>query len=264
MVINNPKYDIPKKEIDIISSYLDDGMSLVVLSEALRPVGAINELLKNFGLEFQDNYLFLHPKDPRVKLLGQDVAVVDDLGSHEISQIIKAQSMPTILMPQSRSIKPSIRNKRMFRSSAIALSKNASLAINRVRDLDDFKKKDTSDLEAGEYILAAISQGYLSKLAGKEPIDLLNQKVGIALFGSSNFVNNIGVQRGENLDLFLNTINYLSQDRTLMGIKSKHRNDYYLNNSSVRSSVVLIILSYVFPFVCPLFLFLRWYRRRAV
>ena len=66
----------------------------------------------------------------------------------------------------------------MFRSSAIALSKNASLAINRVRDLDDFKKKDTSDLEAGEYILAAISQGYLSKLAGKEPIDLLNQKVG--------------------------------------------------------------------------------------
>ena len=80
LVINNPQYELLEHEVEIIEDYIEKGMSLVVLSEALKPIDRINELSSNFGLKFESNYLFLHPKDPRVKLIGQDVAVVDELG----------------------------------------------------------------------------------------------------------------------------------------------------------------------------------------
>ena len=89
--------------MEIIGRYIEKGMSLVVLSEALKPIDRINELSSNFGLKFESNYLFLHPKDPRVKLIGQDVAVVDELGKHEINNSIAEQSSLTLLFPQSRS-----------------------------------------------------------------------------------------------------------------------------------------------------------------
>ena len=141
LVINNPQYELLAHEVEMIGRYIEKGMSLVVLSEALKPIDRINELTSNFGLKFESNYLFLHPKDPRVKLIGQDVAVVDELGKHEINNSIAEQSSLTLLFPQSRSIKISMKNRKMFQVSKLASSQKTSFAINRVNNVGDFKKK---------------------------------------------------------------------------------------------------------------------------
>ncbi len=264
LVINNPQYELSAHEVKIIEDYIEKGMSLVILSEALKPIGRLNELSSKFGMRFESNYLFLHPKDPRVKLIGQDVAVVDKLGKHEINHSIAEQSSLTLLFPQSRSINIAEKNRKMFQVSDIASSHQSSFAINRVNNLKDFKKKNTSDLEAGEFILAAVSQGMNGRLSSvKDKLALANRNVSIAMFGSSKFINNVGIQRGENIDLFMNTISHLLSDQHLVGIRSKEKVEYFLRNNSLRSSIVLIFISYLFPVLCSLMLLGVWYRRRV-
>ena len=158
-----------------------------------------------------------------------------------------------------------MKNRKMFQVSKLASSQKTSFAINRVNNVGDFKKKVASDLEAGEYVLAAISQGMNGRLtANGNKLDLVSRNVSIAMFGSSKFVNNIGIQRGENVDLFMNTISYLLSDQHLLGIRSKDKVEFYLRNSSLRSSIILIFISYLFPVLCSLILLGVWYRRKVV
>ncbi len=264
LIINNPQYELSAHEVEMIGGYIERGMSLVVLSEALKPIGRLNELTSKFGLKFESNYLFLHPKDPRVKLIGQDVAVVDELGKHEINQSITEQSSLTLLFPQSRSINMSVKNRKMFQVFDIASSHQSSFAINRVNNLEDFKKKNTGDLEAGNFILAAVSQGMNGRLSSTDnKLNIADRNVSIAMFGSSKFINNVGIQRGENIDLFMNTISNLLSDQHLAGIRSKDKVEYFLRNTSLRSSIILIFISYIFPVLCSLMLLSIWYRRRV-
>jgi hypothetical protein len=264
LIINNPQYEISNREIEIIESYVDNGMSLMVLGEALKPISALNKLTKKYGLEFENNYLFLHPKDPRVKLIGQDVSVIDSLSSHEINQSINKQSSLTILFPQTRSISILNKNKKMFQVYEIASSRKSSFAIYNVKNILEFKKKLASDLEAGDFILSAISQGMYGRIASNiKKLDYDQKKVSVAMFGSSKFINNIGIQRGENIDLFMNTIGYLTKDKHLLGVRSKKEVDYFLRNTSLRSSVILMFISYLFPVFCCLLMVLFWYRRKV-
>ena len=99
--------------------------------------------------------------------------------------------------------------------------------------------------------------------ANGNKLDLVSRNVSIAMFGSSKFVNNIGIQRGENVDLFMNTISYLLSDQHLLGIRSKDKVEFYLRNSSLRSSIILIFISYLFPVLCSLMLLGVWYRRKV-
>jgi len=60
-------------------------------------------------------------------------------------------------------------------------------------------------------------------LIGEEPVDSKNQKLTrLAIIGDSDFVSNAHIQNGGNGDLFLNAVNWLAEEESLINIRPKH------------------------------------------
>ena len=55
-------------------------------------------------------------------------------------------------------------------------------------------------------------------------------------------MSNLGVQRGENVDMFLNMVNYLLQDEDFISIRPKDLTDSQLDVSTASSQLLLLFL----------------------
>ncbi|MDA9951589.1 Gldg family protein [Oligoflexaceae bacterium] len=255
LVIAGPVYDFSKIEIEKLVSFARKGGAVLVMCDAVTPVENINEFIGTFGITFNNDYLLLKPDDPRAQMLGQNTALVTDFDKvHSITRDFSTNGIVAVPMANSRSLSvdTSVANAS---PEVIAKTSPIILRINNVLKASDLKKIDKDRLEDGVFNVMAISNI-------KKGDDGFGGRV--LAVGSAQMASNYGAQTSQNLDLFMNSINYLTRDEDFISIRPKKILDSSLDVSSSFSQVLLDFITYFYP---ALFVFVGtffWMRRRKM
>lgn len=276
VVVAGPKYDFFAKEVDVLRLHMMAAKPVLFLFDAMTDLPKLANLTEEFGIKVNNDMLILRPDDPRAQLLGQNNALVTDFD--EFSPATKdfaAQGAVTLVVPNARSLGESLSNKNNMKPVLVAKTADIIIGVNGVKGPKDLDGIDSNRIVAGPFSLIAISEGQVGgdeiaeKKTDTEKTADVNKEVTktakelrLAAVGSSEIVTNLGVQRGENVDMFLNLVSYLLQDEDYISIRPKELTASTLDVSSISSQIVLLFFAYLYP---TMFLgggVLYWMRRR--
>lgn len=275
VVIAGPKYDFKVEETRLLEEHLKRGGGLMVMVEAMVPVPTLNGLLEKYGIKFSNDLLILRPDDPRTVFLGQNNAIVSDFD--DLSPVTKdfaGQSKVAVIMPGTRSVEEITSNPSSMKVSLVAKTAPVIIKVKNVSSRNDVGGNIKSDrIETGTFPVMAVATGKstapeMAKAEkeenkdAKEPMQAGGKEIRIVAVGSAAFATNQSVNGRENRDLFLNAISYLLQDEDFISIRPKDVTKSTLNITSGSSQLLLLGLSWIYPFIFLAGGILFWIRRR--
>lgn len=279
VVVSGPKYEFKDEEIKLLEEYLQKGKPLLVMVDAMVPAAALNRLLENYGLKFGEDLLIMRPDDPRAQLLGQNNAIVSDFDAfHVVTKDFARQSAVALIMGSTRSLEIVTTNTAQAKPSIIGKTADVIFGVGQVRSMADLKEIGEDRVKQGPFGVIGVSQakvgGALAKnekaespattadLKPDSSSDAVTKDLRVAVVGSSQFVTNAGSQHGENIDLFMNLVNFLTQDEDYIAIRPKDPDRTTIDLTSASSQLLLALIAFIYP---TSFLGLgvyNWLRRR--
>jgi ABC-type uncharacterized transport system involved in gliding motility auxiliary subunit len=262
LVIAGPKYDLQPSELAVLEQYLQSARPLMVLVDALTQVPNLNKLVESVGFRFNDDLLIIRPGDERAKVLGQNNAIVTDFDSFSpvTADFVKRGGV-ALMTPNTRSIEIVNENKLQLRPVGLAKSSQIIVKVSGVKTQADLKELTEDRIVDGSFDVFGAASGKVGgdKVATNEAnkdaqADVKADSQGSAakelrvfVGGSAQLASNLGAQRQENVDLFLNAINYLTQDEDFISIRAKDGDRSSLDLTSASSQFLLLFLAYVYP-----------------
>jgi ABC-type uncharacterized transport system involved in gliding motility auxiliary subunit len=97
---------------------------------------------------------------------------------------------------------------------------------------------------------------------GAKPEDTQKPETRIVVFGDSDFASNAGLRIQGNRDLFMNTINWLSQQENLIAIRPRDPQDRRITLTADQQQLIGILTRYAIPGLILLAGLVTWARRR--
>jgi ABC-type uncharacterized transport system involved in gliding motility auxiliary subunit len=277
LVIAGPKYDLQPSELALLEDYLKSAKPLMVLVDALNQVPNLNKLVESVGFRFQDDLLIIRPGDPRAKMLGQNNAIVTDFDSFSpvTADFVKRGGV-ALMTPNTRSLEIINDNKMGLKPIGLAKSSQIIVRITGVKTEADLRSLTDDRVVEGSFDVFGVASGKVGgdKVATNEAAkdaqsDVKTEAKGAAakelrvfVGGSAQLASNLGAQRQENVDLFLNAINYLTQDEDFISIRAKGGDRSSLEMTTASSQFLLLFLAYVYPTTFLGAGIFHWMRRR--
>ncbi len=275
VLIAGPKYDFKIEETRLLEDHLKRGGGLMVMVEAMVPVPTLNGLLEKYGIKLSNDLLILRPDDPRTVFLGQNNAIVSDFD--DLSPVTKdfaKQSKVAVIMPGTRSVTEVANNAASMKVSLVAKTAPVIIKVKNVNGRGDVGGNIGADrIETGTFPVMAVATGKSTapetanaekpdNKDAKEPMASGGKEIRLVVVGSSQFATNQSVSGQENRDLFLNAVSYLLQDEDFLSIRPKDVAKSALNITSGFSQLVLLGLSWIYPFIFLAGGLFIWMRRR--
>jgi ABC-type uncharacterized transport system involved in gliding motility auxiliary subunit len=262
LVIAGPKYDLQPSELAVLEQYLQSARPLMVLVDALTQVPNLNKLVESVGFRFNDDLLIIRPGDERARVLGQNNAIVTDFDSFSpvTADFVKRGGV-ALMTANTRSIEIVNENKLQLKPVGLAKSSQIIVKVNGVKTQADLKNLTEDRIVDGSFDVFGAASGKVggAKVATNEAnkdaqADVKADSQGNAakelrvfVGGSAQLASNLGAQRQENVDLFLNAINYLTQDEDFISIRAKDGDRSSLDLTTASSQFLLLFLAYVYP-----------------
>ncbi|SME89099.1 Gldg family protein [Pseudobacteriovorax antillogorgiicola] len=279
VVVAGPKYDFRETEIALLDAHLAAAKPVLVLVDAMTNVPNLQKLMENYGLKVDNNMLILRPDDPRAQLLGQNNALITEFDEFSpATKDLAAKGAVTLVAANSRSISESVDNDKGMKPTLVAKTADIIIAVDKVTKPQDLEDIGPDRIVGGPFAVLGVAVGQIGgeeiaensrKSESTEAKDVGNDKLGkaakelrVGVVGSSDLVTNLGVQRGENVDMFLNMVNYLLQDEDFISIRPKDLTESRLDVSSASSQLLLLFFAYIYPTVFLGGGIFYWVRRR--
>jgi ABC-type uncharacterized transport system involved in gliding motility auxiliary subunit len=177
-------------------------------------------------------------------------------------------------MPGTRSVEEISSNPASMKVALVAKTAPVIIKVKNVSSRGDVGGNIGSDrIETGTFPVMAVATGKSTapetakaekeeNKDAKEPIEAGGKEIRIVAVGSSAFATNQSVNGRENRDLFLNAISYLLQDEDFISIRPKDATKSTLNITSGSSQLLLLGISWIYPFIFLAGGILFWIRRR--
>lgn len=279
VIIAGPKYDLMPAELKILQRFVSEGSGLMVFIDAMVAVPNLNQFLSGFGMRFNNDLLLLDPDDPRISLLGQDIAIISEFDEfNAITRDFAQRSGTSLIFPASRSI--GLHPKGSLKTKILAKTSGSIFGLDHITSRKDLGEAGEKTFKHGPFgVLGLITgEGPKVKIAlndgndkGKGHVkDFFSkteqrrkEKTRILLSGSSGFITNQGVQRAENFDMAMNMVNFMLQDEDVIGIRPRKHSIGTLYLVDHASHFVLLTISYIYPFLFLGFGVFLWAKRRA-
>ncbi|MDQ3230886.1 MAG: GldG family protein, partial [Pseudobdellovibrionaceae bacterium] len=277
LVIAGPKYDLQASELALLENYLKSARPLMVLVDALNPVPNLNKLVESVGFRFQDDLLIIRPGDERTKMLGQNNAIVTDFDSFSpvTADFVKRGGV-ALMTPNTRSIEIVNENAMQLKPIGLAKTSQIIVRIKGVKTESDLRSLTEDRVVDGTFDVFGVASGKVGgdKVATNEAnkdaqSDVKTdaqaaaaKELRVFVGGSAQLASNVGAQRQENIDLFLNAINYLTQDEDFIAIRAKDSDRSTLEMTTASSQFLLLFLAYVYPTTFLGAGIFHWMRRR--
>jgi ABC-type uncharacterized transport system involved in gliding motility auxiliary subunit len=245
LVVAGPEQSFFPQEVSMITKFLDGGgKALLLLDPDTKP--QMDELLKAWGLELGNDTVIDVSGVGQLFGTGPAVPLVTEYGGHPIARNF-GQTMT--FFPLARSVKQ---------------AKDASFDIDRTEVLK------TSSNSWAETELRGQQAKFDEGKDTKGPITLgivASKKVGekqarLAVIGDSDFSANryVGLQR--NLDLFLNTVNWLAEDEDLISVRPKSPTNRRVTLTETQQKVISWFSLVVLPGLVIVSGIYVWWKRR--
>jgi len=241
LIVAAPKKAFSPREVNEIRDYLAQGGKAIFLIEP-RSGSDMVSLLEGYGFEIGEDIIV----DPSSKLEGGgDIApIVADYAHHDITEGFRFAT----IFPYSRSI-----------------------GIAESDDLDATVLANTGEYSWSEKNFELFDQGVAQLDEGDKPgplgVAAVAQKDGqsrLAVFGSVDFVSNIFLDFSGNRDLFLNTVNWVAGDESLISIRPKTYKQGKLTITKKQTNVIFFFTVVMIPAVIFISGIAIWWRRRRL
>ncbi len=245
LVIAGPRTPFEPKEEKLVKEYLDKGGKLLLEVDPQMPVPISDTLKSHWGITFDDDIVI----DPADAFFGD--AATPAVTEYRFSSITKDLGGLTSFFPLARSIE-------------ISESKSPTITLASL--------VETSDKSWGETDLKSNKAHFDPGKDIKGPLKLAASAVDVAskarvvVFGDSDFVSNqvLGtVQGSANPDLFVNAVNWLTEEEGLIAIGPKPPETHFIRPiTGVEQRILLYGLVILLPLVVLGAGVLVWLRRR--
>jgi ABC-type uncharacterized transport system involved in gliding motility auxiliary subunit len=208
VIIAGPQKPLSENEVSILKDYVDKGGSLLIMYEPTvmtqfgdSPDPLSTYLDSTWGMTLENDFVV------DMTANASSTAVVTKYGSHEITKNLT--NMASIL-PSARTIKVDT-TKKDLTLTELAYTSSQSWAEFDLASLKDNKVKfDTGTDQQGPLVVAA---------SGLNP----TTKARIVVFGDSDFVTDSYYQYYSNADLFINAVDWVSNQDALITLTSREQ-----------------------------------------
>jgi ABC-type uncharacterized transport system involved in gliding motility auxiliary subunit len=270
LVIAGPEGDLLDDEVTVLTRYLERGGKLFALVDPPAREGApgparLLALLKQWGFTTGGDYVL----DVSVNVAGQvvirEVAVAGNYPAHPITDPLRGALS---IFPQAQSISPATDGPRVptlvLQSSenSFALKDRAAFNSGGEIKIDEGKgdKKGPVTIGAALALDAANAPAPAPPAEGQEPAPPVQTR--LAVFGDSDFAANgfLGVEG--NSDLFLNTVNWLAGQDSLISVRPREADDRRITMTPDRTRFTVLFSVLFLPMLFIGAGIVTWWRRR--
>jgi len=258
LVVPGPEKGLLANELDAIKNYLEDGGRVFFLVDPESAPGLIPYLAK-FGFKLENDIIFDRPT-----IFGGDylMPMMNEIASHEITKNFRyvtyyplARSVE-VIDPRPDGVATS---QILGKTSENAYAKKDFVLKKgmKLKDIAFDEKKD----KRGPIPLAAIAT--LKPKTSAEP-GKPSAEGRLALFGDSDFSSNRYYGEGGNSNLFLNTVNWLTEESDLISIQPKTSKPRAIQLTPSQAKFIFWVSVIILPLVVLVFGISIWVRRRSL
>jgi len=259
LVVPGPKNDLQPEELDTIRKYIRDGGKAFFLADPQSAPG-LAVFFTGFGLKLADDVVV----DEVTALMGGG-KFIPFIGGYEDHEITKGFRYATFF-PYVRSVEPLPAKPEGMIVTPLAKTSPNSWAERR---FDQEPAYDKGQDAAGPISVAAVVT--VEVKAETKPDDeaagppAAKKEGRLAVFGSSNFAANRFITRfASNGNLFLNTVNWLTQESDLISIQPKTAVPRVLNLTPTQTRFLFLVSLIILPLVVLAAGVFLWLKRRSL
>ena len=273
LIVAGPKTDFFPAEIDILKKYLARGGKIFFLLDPPErvdspPMPNLLSFIKDWGIDVGNNIVV--DVSGMGQLLGTDVSV-PVAAKYDMHAITDRFSLLTAY-PMARSVSAVEGGSSGHTAqNLVETSKNswAETDIKRLTTTGEVKRELDKGDKAGPISLAAVVSAPASEAPApaadqkdKPAADAPKPESRLAVFGDSDFVTNGFLGVPGNRDLFLNTVNWLSQQENLISIRPKDPEDRRVSLTADQAKLIFWLAIVIIPGFILAAGVQTWWRRR--
>ena len=254
VIIAGPTQDLIEKEIRAIDDYLKRGGRLILLLEPNSPQ-SYKDLLARWGVTMDDGFVI----DEASNVAGETQTPLISRRQYGDTPPIDAITKPLdqSYFPGTASFRPSLPPEEMPDTLAIfPLARTTLLSCIT----DDVEVNECS-LGGFDFRVPAVAITGIAPL-NERPDPTAPQETKIVAFGDTDFVTNFHIFSVSNVDLFLNSVNWLTEDVDLSGVRPKPASFRFLVVTGREMQVIRALSWFVLPGAMALMAGVVWWRRR--
>ncbi|MGI6199614.1 MAG: GldG family protein [Christensenellales bacterium] len=252
LVIMAPKQDITLEEREQLRDFMiNGGRTLYIADPMATQLTNFDSLLSNFDIELK-NAVVLDPN--QANYYQAPLMLVPNLGEHAITQSIRSSRM-SVLLPSCRYIQLPQAQKDDVKITPLLTTSDQA-----------FAKEDLTSETLDPNPAEGDVTGQLTLAAAVEltDFDVTDNDSQLVVIGTSGFVGTENLASyGANLDLFMNAINWMSEDTDTFTVRAKSLSGYGLQIPNDATWMTLaIILVAVIPLAIGIIGFVVYRRRK--
>lgn len=253
LVIIGPNTKFSLVEIDLISTYLEQGGRLMLLLDPRAETG-LEPLLEKWNIKLDADMVL------GLTLTGRETLIMN-YGRHPITKNLNAVTTLFYLPRSVEALAPPDRSDRSAdrpHVTSLALTGPEGWAEKNL-DQRPFKFDKKSDRKGPISVAVAVERGSVSD------IDLKIKATRIVVFGDSYFISNGALANGigGNIDIFMSALNWLLERSEMLYVGPKTPGELRLEMSSKKLRNVYLLVALGLPGVIAIFgIIIGWIRRR--
>lgn len=251
LVIAGPQKPFLQTEKELLEDYINGGGQLLLLIDPITGSG-IEDAVSGLGIKFGNDVII----DPLSRIFGGgvNIPVVSSYPRHEITNNFNLVTF----FPVARSIEFDQERAKDIDFEPIIQTGPNSWAET---DLD----KREANFDPKKDLRGPLTIGAAMTLREKGETDASGEKISrLVVFGDSDFSSNAYFPLSGNGDLFLNSINWLAQEKDLISIRPKEVKGSRLLLTRSEGRMVFILPVLLFPSIVLIFGLSVWRKRRRL
>ena len=277
LVIPGPEKDLLPNELETVKDYIRKGGRIFFMVDPESASGLV-PFLKDYGIQLENDLVV----DTVSRLIGGDyfMPVVSEYEYHDITRKFRYATF----FPYARSVEATEEKPEGVSVEVLAKSSSNSWAERQLgeREVSFDKEKD----KAGPISLAAVAtikpekeekeveeeeekqkketEKKEEKEVGKMEKQESEKEGRLAVFGDSDFASNTYYNLSGNGNLFLNTINWLTEEADLISIQPKTSSPRTIHLSPSQGRMIFFVSILILPLIVLVTGISIWVRRRSL
>jgi ABC-type uncharacterized transport system involved in gliding motility auxiliary subunit len=270
IVIAGPRTDLLEQEVPLINTYLTSrsGKLLVLLDppenvKAPAPMPRLTGLLDEWGIKATESVvvdvsgLTSNPTAPVAAPPYPSHAITDNFGFITVFPLVRHLQPET--SPQKRSGQTFVQTA----ARSWAEMSLASLSDQKGISADPDKGDVTGPVSIGVATAVPATTPEPAPASTEKPVDETPKpETRVAAIGDSDFISNAYLGVEGNRDLFMNTVNWLAQQESLIAIRPRDPADRRMTLTENKTTAILLLSIFVIPAVVLGAGVYSWWRRR--
>jgi len=251
LIISGPKKDFLKEELETIHQFVQKGGKALFMVDPYYSLPNLSLFLWGYDVVLGNNVIV----DPNNRTLGGDAftIIIPLFLKHPIIQDFQTP----VLFPLARSVEAKRNPMAGVFAQTFAESDPKSFALSDKQELTKGKINIEEGQKGPISVATIVAIESKETKEGKQKESLQEQ---IVVFGDSDFISNLYINQLGNKDLFLNTVNWLSEEEYLISSRPKRPqyNYRFLKYQDTKSLFwLLVILQPALPLAVGLVIYIR-------